>query len=604
MDLRRPAESQHFLIHADNLSAIIFSVPNCWRYEPLDQMVESAATLLEHVGQAAQAHPGQAMLLLAAGTLVSEDLACITAGLLAAAAKLSMPHGIIACATGIWVGDLALYGLGAAVRHGSDRWAWLARWVKPSHLQAGERHFQKHGTASLAASRFLPGTRLPGYLAAAASGYPFLRFAFILALGTLLWVPLLCFAAQRIGTSVLGMLDQAKVWLWVAVPALWLTVHSMGRLATSVFTWRCRRLWWCRWLRFSRWEFWPTWVLYPPVVLWTMLLALRHRSAKAFMLCNPGISFSGLVMESKTAILTALARDNPNATAIAPWTPLPFGPPEQRLAALDHFLEQHSISWPGPVVLKPDVGERGLGVMIVRSRSEAASYLSSCAHPVLAQRFFSGREFGVFYCRQPGEKKGHILSLAEKHLHSLMGDGIHTLETLILSHPRAVAMAPYYLKKFSADLHTVPAQGEQIALTEIGTHYRGAVFTDARAELTPALTDAIDALTQPFTGFHFGRYDLRVPDITALRERRDLPVLELNGVTAEPAHIYQPGYPLWRGWRDLCGTWSEAFAAGAAQSRGGKVPPSLNAVCNLLLTSRRHQRFVANTLPPSPARPV
>jgi hypothetical protein len=75
-----------------------------------------------------------------------------------------------------------------------------------------------------------------------------------------------------------------------------------------------------------------------------MLFALRHRSAKAFMLCNPGIPFSGLVMESKTAILTALARDNPNASAIAPWTPLPSGPPEQRLAALEHFLEQHSIS--------------------------------------------------------------------------------------------------------------------------------------------------------------------------------------------------------------------------------------------------------------------
>jgi membrane protein DedA with SNARE-associated domain len=67
------------------------------------------------------------MLLLSAGTLVSEDLACITAGLLAALGKLALPQGIMACALGIWLGDLGLYGLGAAARQGSGRWGWLAR---------------------------------------------------------------------------------------------------------------------------------------------------------------------------------------------------------------------------------------------------------------------------------------------------------------------------------------------------------------------------------------------------------------------------------------------------------------------------------------------
>jgi hypothetical protein len=337
------------------------------------------------------------------------------------------------------------------------------------------------------------------------------------------------------------------------------------------------------------------------VILWTALLALRHRSATVFLLCNPGISFSGLVMESKSAILTALARNNPHASAIATWTLLSPGPPGERLACLERFLEQEALTW--PVVLKPDIGERGQGVLIVRSRDEAAVYLTTCAHAVIAQRYVRGQEFGVFYCRQPGEAKGRILSLAEKHPQFLMGDGIHPLETLILADPRAVAMAPYYLKKFAARLQEVPALNEGIALTEIGTHCRGAVFTDARQELSPALSEAIDALTQPFTGFHFGRYDLRVPDTAALRAGRGLQVLELNGVTAEPAHIYQPGYPLWRGWRDLCSNWSEAFAAGAAHRQLGRVPPALKEVFTLLRSNRRHQPFEADTLMPVPEEP-
>ena len=97
-------------------------------------MTDPAAPLLEQAGKAAQDHPGLAMLLLSAGTLVSEDLACITAGLLPAGGKLALPQGIMACALGIWLGDLGLYGLGAAARQGSGRWGWLARWVKPAHL--------------------------------------------------------------------------------------------------------------------------------------------------------------------------------------------------------------------------------------------------------------------------------------------------------------------------------------------------------------------------------------------------------------------------------------------------------------------------------------
>ena len=50
---------------------------------------------------------------------------------------------------------------------------------------------------------------------------------------------------------------------------------------------------------------------------------------------------------------------------------------------------------------------------------------------------------------------------------------------------------------------------------------------------------------------------------------RDLVILELNGVTGEPAHVYQPGYPWWKGMRDLCRHWRRACEIGAANRRAG-----------------------------------
>ena len=55
--------------------------------------------------------PGQQLLLcalLAAATLVSEDLTCVAAGLLASHGKISLPAAMLACLVGIFVGDLLL----------------------------------------------------------------------------------------------------------------------------------------------------------------------------------------------------------------------------------------------------------------------------------------------------------------------------------------------------------------------------------------------------------------------------------------------------------------------------------------------------------------
>ena len=52
------------------------------------------------------------LMLLAAGTLVSEDLACVAAGALVAKGDLSLASAAFACAVGIFAGDIGLYAAG------------------------------------------------------------------------------------------------------------------------------------------------------------------------------------------------------------------------------------------------------------------------------------------------------------------------------------------------------------------------------------------------------------------------------------------------------------------------------------------------------------
>jgi hypothetical protein len=178
---------------------------------------------------------------------------------------------------------------------------------------------------------------------------------------------------------------------------------------------------------------------------------------------------SGFVGESKHQILEHL-KD------AAPWLPhstlLPSGSPTQRIAEAQEFMRCHSLQL--PVVVKPDAGQRGSGVSIIRSFEQLQEYLTRASFPVILQEYIPGKEYGVFYYRYPGDRRGRIFSVTEKRMPVLLGDGVRTLEELILADERAVCMSHFYLRKNSERIQEVPAMGEGVQLVEIGTHCRGA----------------------------------------------------------------------------------------------------------------------------------
>ena len=165
-------------------------------------------------------------------------------------------------------------------------------------------------------------------------------------------------------------------------------------------------------------------------------------------------------------------------------------------------MRRHGLQF--PVVLKPDAGQRGAGVAIVRSLEQLNEYLTKSFFPVILQEYLPGEEYGVFYYRHPGDARGRIFSVTEKRMPVLLGDGRRTLEELILADERAVCMAEFYLRKNAERVQEIPAMGERVQLVEIGTHCRGAIFLDGGDAITPELEAVIDQIAKTLKAFSSG----------------------------------------------------------------------------------------------------
>ena len=408
-------------------------------------------------------------------------------------------------------------------------------------------------------SRFLPGARLPIYLGAGAAHYPVLRFAGLLMLGALLWTPVLVGASALFGDAALAQLEGVRRGNLIALLLTALLVLLVTRGLVPLLTHRGRRLWRGRLKRWTRWEFWPMWLFYSPVAAFIAWLGLRHGGLRTATAVNPAIPGGGLVGESKWEILRGLASSGEFVARTA-FLPASDGA-SQRRATAERFLAEQESAF--PVVVKPDVGERGKGVAIVRDATALDAEIAARAEDTLLQEYVPGVEFGVFYARRPGALQGDVISITDKRMIAVTGDGARTLERLILDDSRAVCLAAVHFERHRSRLAEVPAKNERVALTELGTHCRGALFLDAGELATGALRDQIDAISRGFRGFFFGRYDLRCDSAQALQQGR-FRIVELNGLSSESTHIYDPKHSLWNAYRTLFAQWRIAFEIGAS----------------------------------------
>jgi hypothetical protein len=314
-------------------------------------------------------------------------------------------------------------------------------------------------------------------------------------------------------------------------------------------------------IRLRSWEYWPFGIIHFPVIIYFLWLALRARSFLFFSASNPGIVMGGMFGESKYDVLKKVPIKYTPTMALV-------NPPVKKKQVLE-MMQQSSLSL--PLIFKPDLGERGFMVRRINTEVDLEKYLLEMKHPFIMQELVDlPLEFGVFYSRYPHQSAGKVTSLVMKEMLSVRGDGISTLKQLILKKERAKLHWQVLKEIYAARLNDIIPQDETKELVSIGNHCLGTKFLDGSHLINDRLSETFDRISKQIEGFYFGRFDLRCASIEDLYTGR-VKVLELNGCGAEPAHIYDPGFSLFKAIGVLINHWRNIFIIARENSKRGSA---------------------------------
>ncbi len=318
-------------------------------------------------------------------------------------------------------------------------------------------------------------------------------------------------------------------------------------------------------VRMFRYEFWPFWLLHIPAYFYWAVLAIRSRSMLYFTAANPGIEMGGFFGESKTAILENIPDGYLPASVYV-------GADQNFAEVLDAF-QQKQMQY--PVICKPDQGERGFLVRKIYNATELQQYHEQSGGRYIIQEFVAYEtELGILYYRFPEGGSG-ISSVTTKVFLAVTGDGRATVRELMEQNVRARMRMTELLGRLGPKADTVLQNGERLLLEPIGNHCLGTMFCNGNKLITPELVAVFDRIAAQMDGFYFGRFDVRVASAEELRQGKNIRILEVNGTTSEPAHIYDPGMNLFKAWAAIFHNMHIVYRiAKQNRERGVAVTPS------------------------------
>jgi len=340
----------------------------------------------------------------------------------------------------------------------------------------------------------------------------------------------------------------------------------------------------------SFFEFWPTQLIYLPVVLQWILLSFRYRSLSLPLIANTSIPLAGMVGESKACVLQ-LAGDIATPY-IAPFICLTKNtlPVENQLNSALSKMQSASMNF--PVIAKPDIGCRGVGVKIITDAEILKEYLYSFPQEtvfLLQKKIEYEAEAGIFYIRHPGQAQGTISSITLKYSPYVTGDGEKTLRQLIEQDPRASKISDIYLSRHQSKLNEVIPDNMAFRLSFAGSHSKGSIFRNGNCFITDDLIRVFDKISTDIEGFFYGRFDVRFECTEKLIQGKNFYILEINGASSEATHIWDRNTSLAEVYKTLFYQYRTLFQIGHINRKKGHTTPSL---WRLLKAWRHESRLV------------
>ena len=316
-------------------------------------------------------------------------------------------------------------------------------------------------------------------------------------------------------------------------------------------------------IKLFNWEYWPFNVVYGPLFLYWFFLCLKARSFFFFNTSNPTIKNGGFLMESKKEIYDLIPAELYPATL--------FFKANTPIENVLKEIEQCELKF--PVVGKPDIGMKGMMVKKIENKDDLQSYAMNSKVDFLIQEFVPYQnEVGIFYYRYPNEEKGYISGIVKKEFLAVVGDGVSTVDQLLLKNKRAVLQLPVLRRSEKDKMNIVLKNGEELILVPYGNHVRGAKFLDDSRLIDDDLTNTIDSICKKVNGFYFGRLDIRFNSWEELKQGKNFSIIELNGSGSEPTHIYDPKHSVFWAWKEITKHWKILYRISKMNHQLKKTP--------------------------------
>lgn len=556
-------------------------------------------------------------------TFLHEDAAILAAAFSRVEHGMPLVYAYGSIFLGIISGDLIIYGLG----HFAQKNAWLRSKIIGPKVERIKMWLERHLVRVLLLCRITPGLLFPTFVACGWFKISFRRFAVITIVSGVVYSSVVLTAIILFGDLVLVHFDY---WAWILLLAVivgfgirnamkprWskATEDAMGDLPPSFLKVFRNYMPSLKhkfngmpsvdgiktWVSFA--ERLPNGLFYLPVGLRWLWLSVRYRSLTLPTVSNPMIETGGFWGESKSTIMAQVGEDQQAWMA-------EFVALHRNGSGAESDLEEAMSLMNGkgmvfPVVVKPDVGWQGYGVRLVEDQDGLFQYISlfpKGEKMVLQRPVLHDGEAGVFYVRMPGEAHGRILSVTLRYFPYVYGDGVSTLEELIRNNPRSKLRAGFYLGSKSEHqgfdeehLKMVPAQGELVRLSFIGSIRVGGLYRDASNLITPEMTKRFDEIAQSMPEFYFGRFDIRFESTELLQQGKGFSIIEINGAGSEAIHAWDPEVPLFKLYRELFQTQSLLFKVSAINRSRGYRPMRIT---DFLKAAKRQNKLI-DSYPPA-----
>lgn len=177
-------------------------------------------------------------------SFMSEDLACIGAGMMVANGLITFWPAVFGAIAGIYIGDFTLYFAGRFLGRSIFTVVPFKWFITEETVDVSVRWFNAKGPYLLFASRFIPGSRFPIYLTAGILKTSFWKFVFYFGLTVLIWTPIFVWISVFAGNEIFTLYEKYDDYaVFIAIGAVAI-LFLLYKFLLPLFTTRGRRMAW------------------------------------------------------------------------------------------------------------------------------------------------------------------------------------------------------------------------------------------------------------------------------------------------------------------------------------------------------------------------